>query len=210
MTSKALTVSTARPRPRNAPWTAQSRDRFAIAESMAINAWPWDRLKLEVEATDAILGMPQDVEARFPRAIWWAVHQLFGYDDGEAFNVIFPNASRSVTQDEWRAISGVAPVTLDEIRIGRIVAFVEAARAHLVAEPPSERAIFRRDLIAAAIGMRGFMDQQARGGSARALDGLILVVDLSDGWFRIEDDESTVALDRVLKRNRRSFKTVPA
>jgi hypothetical protein len=120
MTSKASTskskpeVSTARPRRRGAPWQSPTRELFARAESLALQIYPWDRLKLEIEATEGVLGLPADTEAPLPRAIWWAVFQLFGVDDGEAFNAIFPCISRAVQKDEWRAISGVAPITTDE------------------------------------------------------------------------------------------------
>ena len=52
------------------------------------------------------------------------------------------------------SFSGVAPITLDEVLIGKIVAFIEAARALLIVEPPDERNQLRRDLLEAAIGMR--------------------------------------------------------
>jgi hypothetical protein len=84
-------VSTARRRERNFAWTPSARDRFARAESLALTIWPLDKLTLEVEATDAIV-----TEARTPRALWWGTLQLFGDDDGEAFNTIFQCARRKV------------------------------------------------------------------------------------------------------------------
>jgi hypothetical protein len=132
-------VSMAGPRARNFGWTPPKRDRLARAESLALGLYPWDRLGFEIEATDAILGLSHDTQARTPRALWWGVHQVFGADDGEAFNTIFPRATRKVRRDEWRAICGVAPVTGVETTIGCIVAFVAAARALLVEEPMDER-----------------------------------------------------------------------
>ena len=90
--------------------------------------YPWDRLTLEVDATESILGLPANTEAKLPRAIWWAVMQLHGDDDGEAFNAIFPTISRAVQKDEWSAMFGIAPITTDETTIGKIVSFVMAAR----------------------------------------------------------------------------------
>ncbi len=51
--SKALSVSTARPRELDAPWTAAARQYFAFAEGLALAIYPWDRLELEVSALDA-------------------------------------------------------------------------------------------------------------------------------------------------------------
>ena len=122
-------VSTARPRRRNAPWQSPTRELFAAAESLAIQIYPWDRLTLEVAATEGLLGLPSTTEARLPRSIWWAVLQLHGDDDGEAFNAIFPCISRAVQKDEWSAMFGIAPITTDETTIAKIVSFVMAARA---------------------------------------------------------------------------------
>jgi hypothetical protein len=182
-----------------ASWTAQSRRRFAVAESLVITIWPWPVLAFEVAATDAILGFPEGIEARLPRAIWWAFHQCFGGDGGEAFNTFFPNAARPVRDDEWTAISGVAPVTLDETAIGRIIALLEAARRLLIDEPLAERSQFRRDLVEAATGMRPLWADWIDAARQQE-DGLVLV-DLTSGWFRVEDPEASAALKRVLRRN---------
>ena len=170
--------------------------RVAHAESLARTIWPWDKLTLEIEATDAILGLPPDVEARTPRALWWGVLQLFGDDDGEAFNTLFPNAARKVRKDEWRAMTGVAPIKTNETLIGRAVAFVAAARALLVDEPLDERNQLLRALIKPAIELRPMtidLIEYARQG----LDGMA-VHDIDADWVRIEDPEATVALKRVL------------
>jgi hypothetical protein len=190
-------VSTARPGRRNTPWMSPTRE-LAAAEGLALQIYPWSRLELEVETTDAIFSLPPD-EARLSRAIWWAVHQLHGADGGESFNAIYPNAARPVTKDEWLAIGGVAPVTLDETAIGAIVAFAFAARALLISEPVDERIVVHQIMVEAAIGIRPLwktMIDEARNGE----DGVKLV-DLGGGWLRFEDEESTDALKRVLKRN---------
>jgi hypothetical protein len=182
--------------------------RVAHAESLARTIWPWDKLTLEIEATDAILSLPPDVEARTSRALWWGVLQLFGNDDGEAFNVLFPNAARKVRKDEWRAITGVAPITTNETLIGRAVAFVAAARALLVDEPLDERNQLLRALIKPAIELRPMtidLIEYARQG----LDGMA-VIDIDADWVRIEDPEATAALKRVLARNRRPSKSASA
>jgi hypothetical protein len=48
------------------------------------------------------------------------------------------------------AILASAPITLDEVTIGRIVAFGEAVRRLLIDESLDERNLFRRELIDAA------------------------------------------------------------
>jgi hypothetical protein len=193
-------VSTARPRRRGAPWMSPTRELLAAAESLALQIYPWWRLELEVETTDAIFSVPSTVEARLPRAIWWSVHQLYGYDDGRAFNIIFPYASRPVEALEWRAIAGVAPITLDEVLIGRIVAFIEAARDLLIDEPPDERDQLRRDLLEAAIGMRKLWADEIAAVPDDPQDTVL--VDLGENWVRIEDAATTSALKRVLAGNR--------
>ena len=84
--------------------------------------------------------------------MWWSVFQLFGADDGESFNAIFPCLSRPVQKLEWVAMSGVAPITTDETTI---VSFVMAARNLLIEEPLAERTKLLKDLIEAGTGMRG-------------------------------------------------------
>jgi hypothetical protein len=188
-------VSTARPRRRGAPWRSPTRELLAAAESLALQIYPWSRLKLEVETTDAIFSPPPD-ETRLPRAIWWASYQLFGADDGENFNAIFPYLSHAVHRDEWNALSGVAPITTDEVLIGRIVAFVEAARALLIVEPPDERTQVRRHLLEAAIGMRKLWADEIAAIRNDPEDAVL--IDLGDGWVRIEDPITTAALKHVL------------
>jgi hypothetical protein len=41
--------------------------------------------------------------------LWWGTLQLFGDDDGEAFNTIFHCVTRKVQKDEWKALCGVSP-----------------------------------------------------------------------------------------------------
>jgi hypothetical protein len=199
-------VSTARPRRRNAPWMSPTRELFATAESLALQIYPWPRLELEVAATEGVLGLPGDIEARLPRAIWWAVFQLFGADDGEAFNAIFPCISRAVQKDEWRAISGVAPITTDELTVGKIVAFVAAARALLIEEPLAERTQLLKLLIEAGTEMRELWIKEID--AARAGEEGQRLIGLGDGWVRFEDIKSTAALKRVLDRNRPTSKSV--
>ena len=189
-------VSTARPRRRNAPWQSPTRELFAAAESLALAIYPWDRLKLEVAATERLLGLPVDTEARLPRAIWWAVMQLHGDDEGEAFNTIFPTISRAVHKDEWSAMFGIAPISTDEATIGRIVSFVMAARALLIEEPLIERTRLLKVLIEAGTEMRGLW--LAGIDRIRAGEEDMRLVDLGDGWFRFEDEEATEALKRIL------------
>jgi hypothetical protein len=147
-------VSTARPRRRNAPWMSPTRELFAAAESLAIQIYPWDRLKFEIEATEGVLGLSSDMEAKLPRAIWWAVMQLDGDDEGEAFNTLFPCLSRPVQKLEWGAMFGVAPITTDETTVGKIVSFVMAARNLLIEAPLAERTQLLKLLIETASEMR--------------------------------------------------------
>jgi hypothetical protein len=136
------------------------------------------------------------------------VHQLFGYDGGTAFNTIFPCASRPVTKDEWRAICGVAPITLDEKTIGEIVAFIEAARRLLIVEPLDERNQLRRDLLNAAVGMRKLWADEIAAIPDDPQDTVL--VGLLESWFRIEDAATTSALKRVLARSRPTSKSASA
>ena len=203
-------VSTARPRRRNAPWTSPTRELFAAAESLAIQIYPWDKLQLEVAATERLLGLPADTEARLPRAIWWAVMQLHGDDDGEAFNAIFPTISRAVHPDEWLAMFGIAPITTDEATIGRIVSFVMAARNLLIEEPLAERTRLLKLLIEAGTEMRGLWLAGIDRIRAGEEDEDVRLVELGDGWFRVEDEQATEALKRVLEHNRPTSKTASA
>ena len=189
-------VSTARPRRRNAPWQSPTRELFAAAESLALVIYPWDKLALEVAATESILGLPADTEAKIPRCIWWAVMQLHGDDGGEAFNTIFPTISRAVHKDEWSAMFGVAPITTDETTIGKIVSLVMAARALLIEEPLIERTRLLKLLIEAGMEMRGLW--LAGIDRIRAGEEDMRLVELGDGWFRFEDEEATEALKRIL------------
>ena len=155
------------------------------------------------------MGLPPETEARLPRAIWWAVFQLFGADDGEAFNAIFPCISRAVQKDEWRAISGVAPITTDEKTIGKIVAFVAAARALLIEEPLAERTRLLKLLIEAGTGMRELWIKEIE--ATRAGEEGVTIVELGDGWVqgrRRRVDGGPEA--RILKRNRPASKSASA
>ena len=191
-------VSTARPRE-----SATGRRPRATCRAESLRwALPLDRLGFEIEATDGILGLPHETEARTPRALWWGTLQVFGDDDGEAFNSIFACAARRVRKDEWRALWAAAPITANETLIGRAVAFVAAARALLVDEPLDERLEFLRALTQAAMTLRPMtldLIEYARKG----LDGMA-VRDIDENWVRIEDPETTAALKRVLARNRNS------
>lgn len=200
-------VSTARPRERDPVWTPSARDRFVRAEAIALNLWPWDKLKLEVEATDALLGLPHETEARTPRALWWGTLQVFGADDGEAFNSIFACAARRVRKDEWRALWAAAPITANETLIGRAVAFLAAARALLVDEPLDERLELLRFLTEAAMTLRP-MTLDLIAYAREGLDGMA-VRDIDEDWVRIEDPETTAILKRVLARNRNSKSVQP-
>ena len=191
-------VSTARPRRRNAPWTSPTRELFAAAESLAIQIYPWDKLTLEIAATEGLLGLPADTEAKLPRAIWWAVMQLHGDDDGEAFNAIFPTISRAVHPDEWRAMFGIAPITLDKLTIGKIISFVMAARALLIEDPLVERTRLLKLLIEAGTEMRKLWLDGIDRIRAGEEDEDVRLVELGDGWFRFDDEQATEALKRIL------------
>ena len=154
------------------------------------------------------MGLSGDVEARLPRAIWWAVMQLHGDDGGEAFNAIFPCISRAVQEIEWDAMYGVAPISTDESTIAKIVSLVMAARALLIEEPLPERTRLLKLLIEAGTEMRKWWLE----GIGRAREGKdpVRLVELGDGWFRFEDDQSTEALKHVLERNRPTSKSASA
>jgi hypothetical protein len=99
------------------------------------------------------------------------------------------------------AILATAPITLDEVTIGRIVAFGEAVRRLLIDESLDERNLFRRELIDAALENTPLWADLIDAAHLRE-DGLSLV-EIAPGWVRVEDPITSEALGRVLKRNRR-------
>ena len=133
---------------------------------------------------------------------------MFGADDGESFNAIFPCLSRPVQKLEWVAMSGVAPITTDETTIGRIVSFVMAARNLLIEEPLAERTKLLKDLIEAGTGMRELWLEEIE--AARAGEEGLRLITLGENWVRFEDDVSSEALKYILERNRPTSKSASA
>ena len=82
-------------------------------------------------------------------------------------------------------VSSVAPVTTDELTIGKIVALVAAARALLIEEPMAERTRLVKVLIEAGTGMRELWIKEIE--ATRAGEEGLTIVELGDGWVRVED-----------------------
>jgi hypothetical protein len=95
---------------------------------------------------------------------------------------------------------------IDELTVGKIVAFVAAARALLIEEPLAERTQLLKLLIEAGTEMRELWIKEID--AARAGEEGQRLIGLGDGWVRFEDIKSTAALKRVLDRNRPTSKSV--
>jgi hypothetical protein len=179
-----------------------SRQRFAVAESLALQVYPWPALALELEMVDAVAGFSPGTAARLPRALLWAVAQFYGDAGSEMFDRLYPSTFQPLQGDEWLGILSSVPLTLDDLVLGRLVALLEAVRRIISDETAEERADFRRELIDAARGMKpqwaDWID-----GARKQEDGLNLI-NIAPGWFRVEDPRATAALKRVLGRNRRA------
>jgi hypothetical protein len=151
---------------------------------------------------DAVAGFSPETAARLPRALLWATAQFYGDTGGAALGTLYPGVFRPIQNDEWLALLGALPITLNDTTLGRLVALLEMVRRVLSNETTEERAEFRRELIDAARGMKpqwaDWID-----GARKQEDGLRLV-EIAPGWVRVEDPLTSAALERVLGRNRRA------
>jgi hypothetical protein len=89
-------------------------------------------------------------------------------------------SARPIHADEWLAILASAPVTLDDTA--------------------EERAEFRQEVLDAAGGTKPLWANWIDGARQRQ-DGLALV-EITPGWFRVEDQVAVAALKRILARAR--------
>lgn len=182
-------------------WGPVSRQRFAVAESLALTIYPWERLDFELEMVDAVAGFSPETAARLPRALLWAVAQFYGDTGAEMFDVLYPDIFQPLQNDEWLGILSSVPLTLDDVTLGRLIGMCEMTRRVVSNETAEERAEFRRELIDAAKGTKPMWADWIEG-ARKQEDGLNLI-NIAPGWFRVEDPRATAALERVLRRNRR-------
>ena len=165
------------------------RLRYEESERLAQAAFPWTRLKDEIEVLDGLVGFNEieNFAGRTPRAIYWGACLLFGASGHEMLDRVFPEVAPRIEKKIWRRAADTTPLTCDDKLLGGVVAFVAAARRTIGDGELVERLAFQRALVAQAAAMKRHWGDWF-GAAARRENGLGLI-EIGDGWFHVAVNE---------------------
>ena len=190
-----------------ASWAA-ARSVLDPLERLTEDAFPWPLIARECGLFDTIVKPAPSVSTplNFPlqrRGLLWASYLVFDEIAFETLQRLHPSAAE-IGPDAWRLIVDLCPVTTDRRKLAKVAEFLEAIIAAIHPVWPHRKA-FRRVAALAANVSRDWLAAQIE--AARAEHDGLRLIELGDGWFRIEDEALLPLWKQVVARRAKADRT---
>jgi hypothetical protein len=189
-----------------ASWAA-TRSVLDLAERLAQDVFPWPLIVHECRLFDTIVKAPSVSTPRSfslqRRGLLWSIHVVFGEYAFGALQKFHPSAAE-IDLNVWRLIADLCPITADRQKLAKIAEFFEASIATIHPEWSNQKAFRQASTLVANVS-HDWLAAQIEAGRAEH-DGVRLI-ELGDGWFRIEDEALLPLWKQVVARRAKADRT---